>query len=84
VQVISKLFGYRIARDFHNGKLDLLVTAINGEFLVNLPETTTFIKDFLPKAKRILALVDLLAVDRRPTTLALDIPDLQWAGHATL
>jgi hypothetical protein len=50
------------------------VTAINGEFLVDLPEATTFIKDFLPKAKRILALVDLLAVGGRPTTFTLDGP----------
>jgi hypothetical protein len=40
------------------------VAAINGEFLVHFSEMTQLIEDFLPEAKSILVLVDLLAVDR--------------------
>jgi hypothetical protein len=55
------------------------VTAINGEFLVHLPQTATLVEDFLPKSQSVFIAINFFAISGAPTTAPGNDPPVNQA-----
>ena len=66
VQIVAQLLGHGFARHSHSVHLNLLMAAINREFLVDLPQPAILIEYFLPKAYGVFLAVHLFTIGCTP------------------
>jgi hypothetical protein len=56
------------------------VTAINGEFLVHLPQSATLVEDFLPKSHSVFISIHFFAISSAPTAAPGNNPSVNPAA----